>query len=302
MCVQAFDEKGRIVRRAKWKGSKILGLGAAVTTLAAAVCGSGVAVAQTGNYVSLGDSLAANPNNLQLAASKNPVIQEQFNIETAPAGRCVNGEDNFPKRLAAQTGLTLENYACAGGTVAVGSVVGTSLSDQVNTALAEGTLNAGTQLITMTFGFNDWYQDPITDKPTEQRKAEATQALTEQVARIRAAAPNARIIFLGYPDLTDGQNNICPTNAFGVQTHVYNPFFTYLQDNIRDWQVEATSLLGIEFIDMSQEINVANDNNGCTANPDRLSAALIDDAQHNLWGHLTAAGNQYYADRVQSLL
>lgn len=53
---------------------------------------------------------------------------------------------------------------------------------------------------------------------------------------------------------------------------------------------------------MMAEINAANNNNGCTDNPHRLSASLVDDQQHNLWAHLTADGNQFYADKVRSYM
>ncbi|MDO4928980.1 MAG: GDSL-type esterase/lipase family protein [Corynebacterium sp.] len=278
-----------------------------VVTAALLVFGLGTqaipnASAQTANIVALGDSLSANPNNLELAAANNPELREQLNIPPTAPGKCVNGADNFPIRLGQQLGLPVENYACAGGTVEVAPVMGTNLEFQTTNAIEQGALNADTRVVTMTFGYNDFYQDPDREKPVEQRKAEASAAMEAQVQRIRAAAPNARIIMAGYPDLTDGQNNICPTNVLGLTSHIYSPFFTFAQNEIQDWQRTITSQLGITYLDMKEEINVANNNNGCSNNPERYSAALIDSAEHQLWGHLTANGNQYYADRIQSVL
>ncbi|MGV0336076.1 hypothetical protein ACUY2J_09610 [Corynebacterium kroppenstedtii] len=57
-----------------------------------------------GNYVSFGDSLAANPNMVQIIAGHNPALAGVFKTPPIPEGYCATGEDNFANRVAHDTG------------------------------------------------------------------------------------------------------------------------------------------------------------------------------------------------------
>lgn len=253
----------------------------------------------SGSYVSFGDSLPANPLAIQVVAAHSPDLRKQLNLQPAEEGRCDVGTDNFPNRVGHDANLEVHNYACSG---APGVVTNPhNFQAQVDQAQRDNNLNAGTRLVSILFGMNDSYQEPETKKLPEIRHQEFVDGMSAQIERVRRLAPNARITLVGYPDLTDGQNNLCPVNAFGYATHVYVPGLAYIQDSVRNAQRDVANRTNVPFLDIAAEINVQNNNNSCT-NGNRLAAADLDDQKHNLWGHLTESGNQYYADRVRSVL
>ncbi|MEJ4112995.1 GDSL-type esterase/lipase family protein [Corynebacterium kroppenstedtii] len=254
------------------------------------------------NYVAFGDSIQMDPNDVQLAAAKSPMLEKALNLPAPAPGRCVSSPNPYPKRVGARTGLEVQNYGCAAATVEFPHAIGGDIARQVDTALREGTLNPSTRLVSLAFGFNDWYQDPNIGRSVEDRKVTAGRVMNDQIARVKHAAPNAKILLIGNPDLTDGRNNICMSNGFGVQLKFYYPLLAFIQDNIRQWQADVAAQNHVEFLDMMSMINTPNNNNGCVSNPDRLSAAFYDDAPHHLWGHLTDKGHDFYADQVASRL
>lgn len=253
----------------------------------------------SGSYVSFGDSLPANPLSVQVAAQHDPELQTKLNLPPVGEGQCAQGTDTFPNRVANDTKFKLHNYACSGAPGVVANPH--NFQAQVDQAQRDNNLNTGTKLVSIVFGINDAYQEPDSAKPIETRKQEFVDGMTAQIQRVRQLAPSAKIVLVGYPDQTDGQNNFCPINAFGNVTHVYAPQFAIIQDNLREAQREIASRNQIPFLDISAEINAQNNNNSCS-NGTRLSSADIDDQKHNLWGHLTEAGNQYYSDRIKSVM
>lgn len=256
------------------------------------------------NYVSFGDSLAANPTVLDIMVSRlqkrgydipNPNIQE---------GSCPQDRNAFPTRTAVQTGLRLSDYSCGGATAYVPSsandaIPHTTFAEQVDHALADGNLNGNTRLITVSIGVNDVYQ-PGNDAPVnhEYRMQRYQEVVSAQLQRVKAAAPNARIIMVGLPDQTDGANHTCATNLLGVVSHWYFPIVSFYQDEVRTQQRDAASTVNATYLDMVEEINLARGNNGCSADSNRLSAAVFDDAPHRFTFHLTDAGHGYYANRI----
>ncbi|MBY0788625.1 hypothetical protein L3H50_07120 [Corynebacterium sp. MC-04] len=78
---------------------------------------SNVRADDQGDYVSFGDSLAANPNMLQILAGRNPVLGEVFKTPKIPAGYCATGQDIYANRMGNDTGVPVKNYACSGAQV-----------------------------------------------------------------------------------------------------------------------------------------------------------------------------------------
>ena len=272
------------------------------------VAGVGVTVATSisdakadgaGNYVSFGDSLAANPNMIQIAAGHSPVIAGVFKVPAVPQGYCATGEDNYANRVGHDTGLETHNYACSGAPGALPHPF--NFKSQVDHAEEEHTLNGDTRLVTITFGMNDTYLEPDASKTPEAREATFLDGMSSQIARVRASAPNAKIAVVGYPDLTDGQSNLCPINVAGNVTRIYAAGLDQTQSNVRESQKKLAQDTNTIFLDMSDKINVVKNNNSCGTG-ERLAAADIDDQDHNLWEHLTAAGNQFYADQIKGIV
>lgn len=196
--------------------------------------------ADDGNYVSFGDSIPSNPTQIQISAQANEQLASQLNIPAAAPGHCAVGKDNFPNRIAHDTGMETSNYACAAAPAAADHPH--NFQSQVDTAINEGKLNNKTRLVSVVFGFNDVYQNA--NLPFEEHKALFVNTISDQINRVRQVAPNARIVVGGYPDLTDGNNNICPTNLFGVASHVYGGGWAPVQDSVRDWQRSAAEKPG----------------------------------------------------------
>ena len=104
---------------------------------------------------------------------------------------------------AAQLGLAASDYSCT-GTVTVSP--GPQLYTQVDRALSDGALNPGTARVIITTGFNDTYNNE--GRPDADVRRDFVNYMIPQVSRIRAAAPNARIQFVGYPKITSGDTRL----------------------------------------------------------------------------------------------
>lgn len=265
---------------------------------------------EPGNYVSFGDSIPANPTILDVVMDKVNEAHPEIQWPTLQEGRCAHGADNVGKRVAAKTGLTLDDYSCPGSTAYTpptpqDPIPHNQLVQQVDQAVGDGALNPNTKLVSLIIGVNDTYQQVNLNRTQEERNALYHDEVTRQIQRIKEAAPNAKIVMLGYPDETDGGSYSCATNLFGTTSHWYAPFVTYYQEELRHQQRDAAEATGIPFVDMVDEINVAKGNSGClNINPqDRMNAAIFDDGGlQNLAGHLTGPGNEYYANRIASFL
>ncbi|MDT0196973.1 MULTISPECIES: SGNH/GDSL hydrolase family protein [unclassified Arthrobacter] len=182
-----------------------LGLLAAVVTGLVAGSVAAPAAAQAPaplDYVALGDSYTSG-----IGASPNVTISPLYPAGLQP---CYQASPGYADVLDAQDDVQLTaNAACAGWTAAM-------VPMQVHVASAAGVLNAETDLVTITAGGNDvgfgnllgaCMRYPLDICAAEVKAAESVAqavvlpALTAAYAAIRAQAPNARIVALGYPHL-----------------------------------------------------------------------------------------------------
>lgn len=260
------------------------------------------------SYVSFGDSVASNPSQMDIAATRLKGVDPGYSWPTIRDGRCAQGVGNFPSRTAEKTGLRLADYSCGGATAYTlgtpdDAIPHNTLNEQVDQAINDGNLDGRTQLVSISIGVNDFYlpgNGPEIGQDERNRRYD--EAVGGAIEKIQQAAPNARVILTGLPDQTDGANHTCPTNIYGVVSRWYFPFVSYYQDELRNSQRRVSEQHNIDYLDMVSEINLANGNNGCSTNPGRLSASIFDDAPHNFTFHLTDAGNEYYANRIVETL
>lgn len=186
-------------------------VGALAVVVAGLVAGSVAAPAvaqdaETLDYVALGDSytsgIGAGPD-----FSISPLYFDPRNPNLPP---CLQSSPGYPDVLDARHDVKLTvNAACAGWTA-------TMVPLQVQMTSAAGLLNAETDLVTITAGGNDvgflnvlqaCLRQPLKDCKTAVKAAEAVAknevlpALTNAYAAIRAKAPNAKIVAVGYPHL-----------------------------------------------------------------------------------------------------
>jgi lysophospholipase L1-like esterase len=201
-----------------------------VLTVVAVLAGTQVAAAaEPVDYVALGDSYAAGVG--------------------AGTGECGRTDASYPARHAAKAGVrSFAFVACSGATT------GGVLKDQVRTVTRD------TDLVTITVGGNDTGFGPVlarcstaaTDEGCDQavRTGERIaryvlpSAVATVVLAVRAQAPKARVVVLGYPRLFGDGAGPCPLNPvrrarLDVGADVLNE---RIAESVRRW--------GAEFVDV----------------------------------------------------
>ncbi|MEO3742599.1 SGNH/GDSL hydrolase family protein [Plantactinospora sp. B5E13] len=165
--------------------------------------------AAASSYTALGDSYASGTG-----------TREYY----PDSGSCQRSRHSYPALTAARIGATLTFPACAGATV----------SGVLNNQL--GSLSSATNHVTVTVGGNDigwssvivqcalpwptncWSQ---IDNAEAQIRNTLPGRLDQLYSRIRALAPNARVVVVGYPRLFNGEEcNIIARISPGEQTEL----------------------------------------------------------------------------------
>jgi len=174
----------------------ITGILAVTSAIAASVLGAAIpAEAATVNYVALGDSYAAG-----VGAGSN-------------SGSCARSPNAYPSLWASAHSVASFSFAaCSGATT----------SDVINSQLS--TLSASTTLVSVTIGGNDanfastMETCILSSTSTCVAKVQADEQivstqlpgrLNTMLGDIRAKAPSARIVLVGYPDFYDLNASIC---------------------------------------------------------------------------------------------
>lgn len=218
-------------------------------------------------YVALGDSSSAAPG-------VPPVVDEKCNR----SGR------NYPKILAETEGLTLTDVTCTGATTDM------VLTEQIPK------ISKRTELVTVAIGGNDFdlfnktiagcvdlaVDDPLGSPCLDRVSAQqgqlddAISKVGDHIGRvlddIAAAAPDARIIVVGYVDLLPEDGSSCQQIApFAVGDY---PFVNSLVRAIAGKMSDAANARGLTFVDLqapSQGHDICSDDpwtNGKDVAPD----------------------------------
>ncbi|MCL3818882.1 SGNH/GDSL hydrolase family protein [Aeromicrobium wangtongii] len=141
-------------------------------------------------YVALGDSFTAGPGIDPLQAD---------------SGYCGRSQDNWPTRMADSLDLTLTDVSCSGATTA-----------DLASTVRSGALSTGPGLVTVSAGGNDGGlflslirsctagSDACGSFVKQQAPPilkQTTTAVVSLLDAVRSAAPDARIVLVGYPRL-----------------------------------------------------------------------------------------------------
>lgn len=178
-----------------------------LTTLTGGVSAEASPIAGTSRaYVAFGDSFAANPQiPLQLTGLLN--------------SECVRSNEGYPERVGRESfGGDYANYACNNATLA--GVAGRGIITMVNQALVNGDIGPGTELVTLGVGgADDWnpHWGGLPDFGAVMGADNVTEdawvsRMTPVMDAIRSAAPNARVLFIGYPEIGNGRGEVCVVN------------------------------------------------------------------------------------------
>ena len=225
-----------------------------------------------GDYVALGDSYAS-------GVGAPPY--DSANVD------CKRSPNSYPRIWAKNfTAFTLKDMTCSG-----------ALVKDVR-AKQLGALSARTTLVTITVGGNDdgfentvkaclLGTDAACKASTDQGAYIARHELVDELASlytdVKAKAPNARIIVLGYSNLIDPGTGSCGAvtpNAF-KRTAILNNTY-HMGEGIRT----ATERAGVKFIDMR---GYFKGHEACSADPyiNGVDAARVSESFHpNRLGHV----------------
>lgn len=175
----------------------------------------------------------------------------------APANNLVTFGDSYarmpqkshiPELMGKAIGANVRDFATPGATAR--SLNHSSAKSQVDAALRAGALNKGTTHVAMIIGGNDVAGFGGTTSKVLHPILNST--LGPQVARIKSAAPNAKISLIGYPRITSANGDICAISV-GGQPIKMSSHLNYIHNaemDINHAQRAFARQHGIQFIDL----------------------------------------------------
>lgn len=229
------------------------------------------------SLVVIGDSYSANGEILDLLNQGEDI-------------GCKHVPTSWPTQLTQRIGLSgddVEDVSCQGGTI---DTTGWTLTHQVKRAMSANAFGPRTRTVTIQLGMNDaWGADKpavlspacLTDmiagcgrEAAAQGRAPGLDSVTGQsyanrvrqaVEYIRYYAPNARIIFVGYPEIhSPGRDSAC-ASILGVEVvQARAGAVTGFLDRLDAAQREAAGILNVNFLDTRA---VTAGHGACTADP-----------------------------------
>lgn len=260
---------------------------------AVSIISAPAASAAEGNLVNFGDSIAADSPTFAYIGNR---IARTFQYGSSiPGKNCIQSPTNYGHQTAQRLGLTIADYSCPGATSVAN---GPKFFDQVDQALADGTLNAGTRRVLITQGFNDAYNLKGWDQG--HIRGAYVDAMRPQIDRIRAAAPNARIQIVGYLPITDNGRaclfHVLPSGPVFAEWRKL-PFgsVSYWEDTAQWMNVDLANATGTEFVDLKVR---AGNHGMCAPDHERWFAGIVDFTAGggNMPLHVNSAGHAGIAD------
>lgn len=277
---------------------RITGTVAAAVSAAALIAG-GMAVsddttpaaeANPGELTVFGDSYASNPD---FWVTYGLAPDDGY----PRTGGCVQAPNNWPRKLASQTGRVLHDWSCNGHTT--GDVL-----NRIEDARRAGALNGATGTVAVAVGMNNYgpwgyfhdgnnFLDPGVVRSTYIRDM-------HQIAdKIRAYAPNANIVMPGMLSISSN-NMVCPLNVipeFPLGLPV--PVLTSVENWLADTQRDAAREIGATFVDVKGPS--AAHSTCSTPDSERYVAGLVDTTtpNYNFLFHPSDKGSQLIADLVK---
>jgi lysophospholipase L1-like esterase len=230
------------------------------------------ATAQSGNVVTFGDSYTASPDQFKnhAAGGLSSNLPGSSTAGYPSRGGCLQSPMNWPRQLADQTGLRVDDWSCTAET-------SQSVLSRLDAAIGAGDINSGTRAVIMNIGGNDFGPfavlegAPFLNVPVIAERFAGH--MDSAAAKIRAAAPNARIVLAGYPEITNGSGvcvfNVVPQVPMGIPVPG-----AYGEGVLRDMQRNAAEATGMHFVD---NYALTRGHNTCSPNDSqRYVAGIID--------------------------
>lgn len=251
-------------------------------------------------YVAFGDSYAANPN-----------TEEQYEARQ-DGDPCRWGDNSYPMHLS-KNFSSFFNATCSGAVIEQdyfkAAPVTARLSQLVDRAENVHALGPQTQLVTITIGGNEaWYA--IRDyghlgSSKMITPAEYSRRIGPSIARIRAQAPNARILLVGYPEFVGADNRLCyiDTTRYGfpLKIVVHDPTQRTYIKALNDAMRMSAPDLGAEYVDV---FTPSQGHGSCVPDDQRWVKNLLDAPERDphLILHLNEVGTKEQARIVGEYL
>lgn len=247
-------------------------------------------------YVGMGDSFAANPTVPQQFAGF-------FN------GGCGQGTDTYVDRIGRQRfGGNYANIACNG--VTVSGHAGPGVAHLAEQAKRRGIIGPNTRLVTITVGAAEGWNPArlngrdfgITGGGAFATQQRWNDRMGSAIRRIKRVAPNARIMVVGYPEVTRPDRLLCTSSIalgnkesldVGVPSGIGE-----MMHNVNRIASRGTHL-GYEYV------NTVRPDTGTCAHPNRQWVhGILDIPGENdrMPVHPTSRGNQGIANIVKARL
>jgi lysophospholipase L1-like esterase len=255
---------------------RVVSVLAAVATCATIAATLAPTASAAGNkYVAMGDSYA---------------VAVGTRTYDNPDDACRRGPLAYPRLWAAQhSGYSFVEASCSGATTA----------DIISSQVPQ--LTADTTLVTLQVGGNDVGFVPVIENciltiddqdcvnGVEQAKAAANgilpSALAQTFAAVRAAAPSARVIVVGYPRLYTIHGNCGVLGLSDTERNAINS----ASDTLADVESAASAAAGFEYLDARPAFDP---HTICSGNGEWLTSLewdKIDESYHpNTAGHQNA--------------
>lgn len=273
----------------------------------------------TGNLVIFGDSVVADPpldiyladtlgssgGGLNLGGDLRGVGLSSERPGTGSPGSssdrrnrdCPTSLDSFAVQAARQLNLEARDHSCAGATaLSRGPLLADFdllFSDQVDRALAAGSLDEETGRVLINIGFNDTYSN--TDLSARELTDRFIDEAGAQVERIREAVPaDTRIQIVGYPTILGG-DTLCLVHAGGSSGGgIHFPLAAAWERQAQNLQMALADATGVEFLDLKRS---TAGNGMCAPDDRRMWAGVIDvsSGPTNLPFHANARGHAHIA-------
>lgn len=281
----------------------LLAAAAATVALVIATPGLGRAAVPAGRYVALGDSYTS-----------APLVPTQVDLN------CVRSNRNYPSLVAAAIGSAARaDVSCGGATTGDILNAGTgTLGLPVPAQL--GAVNAATALVTIGIGGNDIgftgvitacaqdslsspFGSPCKNRYTtggvdqlQARIAATAPKVAAVLGAVRAAAPNARIVVVGYPSILPDSGYGCwPVVPFAFGDV---PYLRGVQKSLNSMLRQAASAGGASFVD-TYTPSIGHD--ACKGKSVRWVEGLVPENSAAPF-HPNAAGEQGMANAVTAVL
>lgn len=252
--------------------------------------------AEQGNIVTFGDSYTANPD--QIYNTLRDIAPGMVPADYPRAGGCLQGPNNWPRKLSAQAGAPVKDWSCTAQT-------SRTMLHRLEQAIGAGDLHAGTRSVVLAAGMNNYgpfgHRDGVNIFDHRDVRNNFMADISAAAERIRSVAPNTRIVLAGTPSITSGNAlclvNVIPNAPLGIPGQPVAQVESWNRGNQRD----AAAANGVEFVDLK---TATAGNATCAPDAQRFISGGIDTTTPNyvMNLHPNDAGNAFIAGQLAAVV